>query len=259
MPNIPTKMSFKPQHQQSFDIENCLGLMTDKDLDKFFNLYKIIKNVDPNANALIKNASTEEILSGKLIDEEHLHELCADKAKESKPSIKEVSSNDYTFFDVYDHIESWKKRISPMMNRIENLVEEFKTNRQRTSNADVLKVSNVLVEQKTKSSSDDIISNSNRYLSNIDKYIKIGESRNFLPEFFHQLPAGHDSFKQSDAILHSKSDKFNIQDKIGNSKEKMLPLIYEEKTQQLVPTNAYLATENITDVDEFEVKTYFKW
>jgi len=83
--------------------------MTDKDLDKFFNLYKIIKNVDPNANALIKNASTEEILSGKLIDEKHLHELCADNAEESKPSIKEVadvSLNDFTFIDVYDHIES---------------------------------------------------------------------------------------------------------------------------------------------------------
>jgi len=35
-----------------------------------------------------------------------------------------------------------------MMNKIENLVEEFKTNSQRTSNADILKVSDVLVEQK---------------------------------------------------------------------------------------------------------------
>jgi len=255
-------MSFKPQHQDSFEIENCLSLMTDKDLDKFFNLYKIIKNIDPNANALIKNASTEKILSGELIDEEHIHELSADKSEETEPPIKKVvdiSSNDYTFFDVYDHIESWKKRISPMMNKIDNLVEEFKTISQRTSSTNILKVSNEL-EHKTKNSNVDFTLNSDRYLSNIDKYIEIGESHNLLSEVFHQSTAGHDGLKANGAVLHSKSDKFNVQDKIGNETKKVLPLIIdEEKTQQLVPTNEYLETENITNVDEFEVKTYFKW
>lgn len=168
--NIPTNMSFKPEHEQSLDIENCLGLMTDNDLDKFFNLYKIITSLDPNANALIKKASMGELLSGKLIDKEHLKELCVAKVEESEPSNKEdidVPSNDYTFFDVYDHIESWKKRMHPMMNKIEDLVEEFKTISQRTSSADILKVSTMIKEQTIKNSNDDVVSNSNRYLSNI--------------------------------------------------------------------------------------------
>ena len=146
--------------------------MTDNDLEKFFNLYKIIKSLDPNANAIIKKASMDELLSGKLIDKEHLKELCVAKVEESEPSNKEVidvSSNDYTFFDVYDHIESWKKRINPMMNKIEDLVEELKTISQRTSSADILKVSNEMKVQRIKNSNDDVVSNSNRYLSNIDK------------------------------------------------------------------------------------------
>lgn len=254
-------MSFKSEYKQSFDIENCLGLMTDNDLEKFFNLYKIIKSVDPNANALIKKASTDELLSGKLKDLEHLSELCMTKVEESESSnekVSDVSSKDYTFFDVFDHIESWKKRMHPMMNEIENLVEEFKTIGERRSSADVLKVSNVLKEQTIKNSNDDVVSNSNRYLSNIDKYIEIGESHNLLSEVFHQSPAGHDGIKISDATLDS--DKFNIQDEIEDAKENILPLIDEEKTQRtlLVPTNAYLETENQTNVDEFEVNTYFK-
>jgi len=256
-------MSFKPEHEQSFDIENCLGLMTDNDLEKFFNLYKIIKSLDPNANALIKKASMDELLSGKLIDKEHLKELCVAKVDESelsKTEVIDVSSNDYTFFDVYDHIESWKKRIHPMMNKIEDLVEEFKIISQRSSSADILKGSNVLKEQTIKNSNDDVVSNSNRYLSNIDKYIEIGESHNLLSEVFHQSPAGHDSIKISDANLDSESDKFNIHDEIADAKENILPLIDEEKTQRtlLVPTSAYLETENQTNVDEFEVNTYFK-
>jgi len=256
-------MSFKPEYEQSFDIENCLGLMTDNDLEKFFNLYKIIKSLDPNANALIKKASMDELLNGKLIDNEHLNELCMTKVEESEPSNKkviDVSSNDYTFFDVYDHIESWKKRIHPMMNQIEGLVEEFKTISQRVSSADILKVSNVFKEQTIKNSNDDVIVNSNRFLSNIDKYIEIGESHNFLSKVFHQSSTDHDGIIISDANLHSESDKFNIQDEFEDAKEKILPLIDEKKTQRtlLVPTDAYLETENQTNVDEFEVNTYFK-
>ncbi|CAI6364954.1 unnamed protein product [Macrosiphum euphorbiae] len=255
-------MSFKPEHEQSLDIENCLGLMTDNDLDKFFNLYKIITSLDPNANALIKKASMDELLSGKLIDKEHLKELCVAKVEESEQSNKEdidVSSNDHTFFDVYDHIESWKKRMHPMMNKIEDLVEELKTISQRTSSADILKVSNLMKEQTIKNSNDDVVSNSNRYLSNIDKYIEISESHNLISEVFHQSPAGHDGIKISETNLDSESDKLNIHDEIGNAKENILPLIDEEKTQKtlLVPTNAYLETENQTNVDEFEVNTYY--
>jgi len=51
-----------------------------------------------------------------------------------------------------------------------------------------------------------------------------------------------------------------MQSRNGATKDNnMLPLI-NEKIQQtlLVPSNAYLETENITNEDEFEVKTYFK-
>ncbi|CAI6366896.1 unnamed protein product [Macrosiphum euphorbiae] len=112
----------------------------------------------------------DELLSGKLIDKEHLKELCVAKVEESAPSNKEdidVSSNDYIFFDVYDQIESWKKRMYPMMNKIEDLVDEFKTISQRTSSAYILKVSNVMKGKTIKNSIDDVVSNSNRYLSNI--------------------------------------------------------------------------------------------
>lgn len=50
-----------------------------------------------------------------------------------------------------------------------------------------------------------------------------------------------------------------MQNRNGATKDdNILPLI-NEKIQQtlLVPSNTYLETENVTNKDEFEVKTYF--
>jgi len=257
-------MSYKNSEEdvQDSNIDNALSRMTVNDLDRFFNLYKIITSSDPNADSTIKKASMEQLLSGELLDKEHFNKLCMEKLKESdnNPSNDEeveVSPNDYSFFDVYDHIESWKKRIHPSLNKIGDLVQELKTMSQQTSTANILKVSNVLSEQTIKNSDDDVITNSHRYLSNIDKYLEIGASNDLLADVFHQSPAGDNDINE----LRSESDKYNImRDKDGDTKDNMLPLI-EEKTQLtlLVPSNTYLETENQINEDEFEVKTYFKW
>lgn len=263
-------MSFKNsevKYVHGSNIDNALNRMTVNDLERFFNLYKIITSSDPNVDSTIKKASMEQLLSGELLDKENFNKLCVEKLKESdnKPSndeVAEFSTNDYSFFDVYDHIESWKKRIHPSMNKIEDLLQEFKTISQQTSAANILKVPNVLPEQTIKNSNDDVITNSHRYLSNIDKYLEIGASNNLFSDVFHQSPGGGDDDNITiNDKLRSEPDKNNImQSRNGATKDNnMLPLI-DEKTQQtlLVPSNTYLETENVTNEDEFEVKTYFK-
>jgi len=263
-------MSFKNsevKYVHGSNIDDALNRMTVNDLERFFNLYKIITSSDPNVDSTIKKASMEQLLSGELLDKKHFNKLCMEKLKESanKPSndeVAECSSNDYSFFDVYDHIESWKKRIHPSMNKIEDLLQEFKTISHQTSAANILKVPNVLSGQTTKNSDDDVITNSHRYLSNIDKYFEIGASNTLLSDVFHRSPAGDDDNITVNNELHSEPDKNDImQSRNGATKDNnMLPLI-NEKTQQtlLVPSNTYLETENVTNEDEFEVKTYFKW
>lgn len=262
-------MSFKKSEVKYFhgsNIDNALNRMTVNDLERFFNLYKIITSSDPNVDSTIKKASMEQLLSGELLDKEHFNKLCMEKLKESANKSSndeeaECSLNDYSFFDVYDHIESWKKRINPSINKIEDLLQEFKTISHQTSAANILKVPNVLSEQTNKKSDDDVITNSHRYLSNIDKYLEIGASNTLLSDVFHRSPTGDEYNITINNELHSEPDKNNImQSRNGDTKDNnMLPLI-NEKIQQtlLVPSNAYLETENVTNEDEFEVKTYFK-
>jgi len=182
------------------------------------------------------------------------------KESTNKPSNnKVVEYYDYSFFDVYDHIESWKKRIHPSINKIKDQLQECKTISHQTSGANILKASNISSEQIIKNS-DDVITNSRRYLLNIDKYLEIGANNNLLSDVFHQSPAGDEDITTNNE-LYLESDKYNImQHRNEDTKDNMLPLI-DEKTQEtlLVPSNAYLETKNPTNEDELDVKTYFKW
>ncbi|VVC37434.1 Hypothetical protein CINCED_3A003507 [Cinara cedri] len=248
--------------RNNLSVKKALSLMTINDLDQFINVYKIITNPDPNIDKTIKKASMDQLLSGELLNRENFHNLYEAEPEElaAEEEVKDKVVNDYTFFDVYDHIEGWKNRILPMLNQIENINQEYKTIGPQDATADNLKVHeepipNSLIKEAVEN--DDIITDSFRFLSNIDKYMGAG----VLSPKFHskvietdQLKTSYDEIKNSDGVLQSdKISKLQIPIKHGRVTTKYL----SSQRTLLIPSNTYLPISNETNVDELEVKTYF--
>lgn len=248
---------------EKLDIQKALSHMTINDLNQFLNVYKIITSQDPNVDKTIIKASMEQLLSGELLDGEHFNNLYISYEEESELNKKKVidnSSVDHTFFDVYDHIESWRKRIEPMINIIDDVSQECKTIIQQASNGD--NTSNVSekppsVSLKQSFKIDNITTSSSRYLSNIDKYIETNKIQGFLSEILYR-PQGDISIKKSDISLNS--NKYDLLRSYDNEDtHKVISSITDEEIQQslLIPSSEYKETEDKTNDDELEVKTYF--
>lgn len=114
------------------NVKKALSCMTIHDLNQFLNVYKIIKNPDPDVDKTINNlnkVSMDKLLSGQLLNGEHFDNQYATEAEESVngEEVKDNNAfNDYTVYDVYDHIEGWKTRMQPMMSQIEDIIGSFK-------------------------------------------------------------------------------------------------------------------------------------
>lgn len=239
--------------------------MTAHDLYEFLNVYKLITTMDPRVDRAISKASVEQLLSGELLSysNDEMNELVADKV------IKEPVT-DYTVFDVYDHIESWRTRMRPTMITIEDIARESK-NVMRASNAAADDASRTKRPtssgslEQTMRDKNVVVANSSRYLSNIDKYINSGERHARLSKIFQQvLPARDDDvIDPSDAAAHLHSDERN-DGKIPDEHKRVTTIITElsATSQQnrrtlLTPSSAYLELrpKSVVD-DDKEVRTY---
>lgn len=243
-------------------MQEALCRMTGEDLDEFLNVYKFITNMDPRVDQTLGKVSVDQLLSGELLNQERFDEMykyTADEGTEPVPSAE-----DYTLFDVYDHIEGWKNRIGPTVNTIEDLARESKSIARTTTAAeDVLKTkwsaSSVSLEQTMKN--EDVIANSSRYLSNIDKYIKTGERHiHDLTTIFHQ-PASTVDDNPNEAYLHSDECNRRIPDEHEDVKTVITLSATHEKNPGtlLTPSSAYLEIrpKSVMDENDIEVKTYF--
>lgn len=247
-------------------IREALSHMTVSELDQFLNVYKIITSPDPNIDKTLTKASMQQLLSGELLDIKDFDQQLV--AKSEKLEDKEVNKEDnnfgkeHTFFDAYDHIEGWKKRMQPMFNIIEDLAQECKMMSQKTLYEDNLDVrrestSNISLVQTIRNN--DITKNSSRYLSNIDKYIETTNSHKLISKISHQLQTSNISISDNKASLLIDEKNTKMLDEDGDSK-KVLTSPKSEDIQRilLVPSKAYLEAGYKTNVqDELQVKTYF--
>lgn len=120
----------------NLNVKKALSCMTIHDLNQFLNVYKIIKNPDPDIDKTINNlnkVSMDKLLSGQLLNGEHFDNQYATEAEElvvgeEVKDNKDNMFNDYTVYDVYDHIEGWKTRMQPMMSQIEDIIGSFSFN-----------------------------------------------------------------------------------------------------------------------------------
>lgn len=255
------------RYSEDFDeanVQKALSRMTINDLDQFLNVYKIITSSDPNADDTINQASMDQLLSGELLDGEynvvdllHIDEI-ETNVNDEKATDDPV--NDYTFFDVYDHIESWKKRLQPAMNIIDDLAHKYKTIvRQTVTTADDLKepISNVSVEETIKN--DNVMTDSLDYLSNIDKYIETHENREFiLNNKLHHMQNSDDYNIENDTFLHSiKYSDMQILNENISAEVLTAQTEVSNRRTLLIPSDTYLEIENKINNDELEVKTYF--
>lgn len=256
----------RPEYYDESNVQNALSRMTVNDLDQFLNVYKMITSSDPNVDETINKASMDQLLSGELLGEEYnVNKLHVDNIEANvvdDEDVMDYSIKDYTFFDVYDHIESWKKRIQPTMNIIEDLAHEYKTIIQQTTTADNLEkpISDVQLEHTIKS--DDLMTDSSRYLSNIDKYIETRENRQMISNNnFHQAQSG-DTYNNANnsPLLHStKFNDIQIPNENICPKKIFTPQKYATNRRTLlIPSDTYKETENENNnQDGLEVKTYF--
>lgn len=245
-------------------IQEALSHMTVSELDQFLNLYKIITSPDPNIDKTLTKASMQQLLSGELLDIEDFDKQSVVKSAKSEPVNEEENNfaKEYTFFDAYDHIEGWKKRMQPMLNTIEVLAHECKMVSQKTlcsDNLDIVKesISNVSLVQTIKNN--DITKNSTRYLSNIDKYMETGNGHKSLSsKVSHQSQTSDISISDNEVSL-VVDEKIKMLDENGDSKKELITQKNEEVQRMLlVPSKAYLEDGYETNMeDELEVKTYF--
>lgn len=252
-----------PENFDESDVQIALSRMTINDLDQFLNVYKIITSSDPNVDKTINQASMEQLLSGELLGGERnvINQLHVDKIETTVDDEEVVDDpvNDYTFFDVYDHIESWKKRLQPTMSIIDDLAHKYKKLiQQTTTTTDDLKepISTVPLEKTIKN--ENVMTDSLDYLLNIDKYIETCENRKFiLNNDFHHLQTGDDCSVEKDTFLHSiKYNDTRIENKCTKEVFTAQTGAINRRTL-LIPSDTYLGIENKISTDELEVKTYF--
>lgn len=252
-------------HPKVCNIQEALSCMTINDFDQFLNVYKVITSSDPNMDKNIRETSVEHFLSGKLLNKECFNEInVAELDVKSAPTNDEVqvdnAENDYTFFDVYDHIESWKQRIRPTMSKIEDITQKCKAIVQRTSKANVtLEVDKhrpkTALEQTFENY--DVTTSSSRYLSNIDKYIEIDESRDLLSKTVHLQSQTVDNGINKN-LNNTDNNNKRISNENRDTKEVQLPLIgVKSRHTLLVPSNAYLDSKFKSNESNLDVKTYF--
>lgn len=125
------------------DIQNALSHMSVNDLNQFLNVYKIITSEDPKVDKTIIKGSMEQLLSGELLNDVHFNSEYISNDEKSISANEEVTddfSDEHTVFDVYDHIESWKKRIQPIIDTINDVSQEYETIIQQTSTKNMLKL-----------------------------------------------------------------------------------------------------------------------
>lgn len=114
------------------DVRIALSRMTASDLEQFLNVYDFLTNPDPKIDQVIDRISVEQLLSGELLDGERFKSdrVLTSVVDGSGPRSDPVDEYYVTFFDVYDHIERWKKRLRPMMSKIEDLAQACKSRAQ---------------------------------------------------------------------------------------------------------------------------------
>lgn len=117
------------RHDGLHDVRIALSRMTASDLEQFLNVYDFLTNPDPKIDQVIDRISVEQLLSGELVDGERFESdrVFTDVVDGDGPKSGPVDEYYVTFFDVFDHIERWKKRLRPMMNKIEDLANACKS------------------------------------------------------------------------------------------------------------------------------------
>lgn len=106
-------------------VKKALSHMSINELDQFLNVYKKVTNPDLNIDKIINNFNNistkqKQKLSDALLNNEYLD-------NQHTTELEDLIIEDYTLFDVRDHIEGWKTRILPMIKKIENLTKEYNT------------------------------------------------------------------------------------------------------------------------------------
>uniref|UniRef100_A0A2S2QL27 Uncharacterized protein n=1 Tax=Sipha flava TaxID=143950 RepID=A0A2S2QL27_9HEMI len=245
-------------------MQEALSCMTVDDFNNFLNVYQLITSMDPRVDQTMSKASVDQLLSGELLNQkrfDEVYECVANEVEETESTtngeeLMKDTIDDCKFLNFYDHIDYWKKRMLPMINKIEDLAQESKMIAQTlTTVGDVLKSKestfNVPLEQKK---------NEARYSSNIGKYIETGEHQVHLSKTFNRQAATDDDVTNTNNpfVLFDKYYK-QIPDKFGDV-ETMLTLspTHEKNPRTLLtPSSAYLKVRPTSVVDELEVKTYF--
>lgn len=247
------------------EIQEALSCMTVNDYENFLNVYQLVTSMDPRVDQTMSKASVDQLLSGELLNQKRFNEVyehVADEVEDTEHTANgEEVLNDYTFLDVYHHIENWKKRMLPMINTIEDLARESKMIVQTSAAAeDVLKSKRSIfsVPLKQKKKNEGVITNSSHYSLNIGKYIKT-EERNFSKMFHQPAATGDDVINTNDAFLPSNNYSKQIPDKSGGVKTVLTlsPTHDKNPGTLLTPSSAYLEVRPRSAVDELEVKTYF--
>lgn len=248
-----------PNDYDNSNIRKALSHMTVDDLDQFLNVYQVVTSSNPNIDKTIAKASVEQILSGQFFDGGNL-----DTSQSTDTIVKDNSTDgsvdDYTLFDVYDHIENLKKQMQPMISKMDDLAREYKEIVQPTT-LDFPNVkksnSNVFLRQMIKNN-DDIINGSARYLSNINKYIETAsESHTFQPKDSHHSQTDDDNTHVSNWLLNiNKNNKYILNDNDGPKKITSFHGDSENQKTLLTPSNVYLETEYKKNEDELKVQTY---
>ncbi|XP_025411543.1 uncharacterized protein LOC112684310 [Sipha flava] len=144
-------------------MQEALSCMTVDDFNNFLNVYQLITSMDPRVDQTMSKASVDQLLSGELLNQkrfDEVYECVANEVEETESTtngeeLMKDTIDDCKFLNFYDHIDYWKKRMLPMINKIEDLAQESKMIAQTlTTVGDVLKSKestfNVPLEQKKK-------------------------------------------------------------------------------------------------------------
>lgn len=253
-------------HSKDYEIQKALSCMTVDDFDQFLNVFKVITSPNPDMDKNINKASMEHLLSGELLNEEyfnktHVAELDDKSASANEGVQADNVVNEYTFFDVYDHIESWKRRIRPKVSKIECIAQEYKAIVRQTSAAtDTLEVDKRVPETTLEQTFEnyDVTTSSSRYLSNIDKYIEIGENRDLLSKIVHSQSQTENNGTYKSLSHTDENHEQNIAHENKGTKEVQLPLIdVASRRTLLVPSTSYLQSGLKSNDGKLDVKTYF--
>lgn len=255
-------------HSEDREFRKAFSRLTADDFDQFLNVFRVVFDSDPNADENINGAGTQHLLSGALSNGEYfIEKRAAESDDKSAPANEkaqaDIAETDYTFFDVYDHIESWKQRMRPTVSKIEDITQECTAIVRQTSTADDTseidkRMSKITLEQTF--GNYDVVINSSRYLSNIDKYIEIRESRNFRSKIVQlQSQNGNNSIDESLILTDQYYTQHVLDESSKDTKGVQMPQIdVENQGTLLVPSNAYLKTGlKSNDYNILDVKTYF--